>query len=156
GDARDDVTALRDTLDSLRTQLATVTTFATGWGGVTPAALLERLAAGEVLRTRLTALDGSLLDAAAFGRRPARLSTTLVTEGELTEAIGNLRLQLPDDQRAALLEQARTAAQRQSEQTTAALGDQLRDLIATRLAAAEAAAASSVTALAGQLRDSLR
>lgn len=164
GDAREDVTTLRRTLDTLRGDVTSVATFAEGFRGVEPAAVVAGLRQVEDLRTRLTTPTGALLDAAEVERRLTELRTTLVTEEELTEAISGVRVRVPDDLRATLLEQSRAAAREQSETSTGALAERLNGQIASRLAEVEtvatraaAAAAEQVgTALRTQLADSLR
>jgi len=155
-DARDDVTALRDSLDVLRTDLNTVSAFANGMADVSPAELREGLRRGEELRTRLTTSSGALLDAAEIERRLTVLANTVVTEDELTAQLSDLRLQVPDDLNATLTEHARTVAQQQADAVMTAQADELRADIATRLAAVEATAAQRAAEAAGRLGDSLR
>lgn len=162
-DAREDVTQVRETLDAVRDDLTSVLRFAAGLGSVTPVALLEGLSAVNDLRERLTTPSGALLDASEFERRLVELSTTLVTEEELAEALDDVRARIPEDVRASLLEAARAAALTQTQQVVDALGEQLTEQIAARLGevselATEAAreeAARIADALRGTLRDEL-
>lgn len=156
GDAREDVTTLRGSLDAIREDLASVSTFAVGFSNVTPAELLASMGAVQDLRSRLTTPTGALLDAAEYERRLTELSTTLVTEQELSEAISGVRTRLPDDVRAGVLEEARVAAQRQAEESTGTLAERLRAQIADRLGEVEATATRAATEAAGQFRDTLR
>jgi hypothetical protein len=156
GDAREDVTAVRRTLDVLRTDVTSVASFAEGFRGVEPAAVVQGLRQVEDLRTRLTTPTGALLDAAEVERRLTELRTTLVTEEELTEALGGVRVTLPDDLRTTLVEQSRAAAREQAEASTGALSERLAGQIANRLAEVEAVATRAATNAAEQIRTGLR
>ena len=155
-DAREDVTALRGSLDAIRGDLTTVSTFAEGFSNVTPAELLASMGAVEDLRSRLTTVTGALLDASEFERRLTELSTTLVTEQELSEAISGVRTRLPDDLRANILEEVRVAATHQAEESNTTLSERLQAQIAERLGEVEATATRAATEAAGQFRNSLR
>jgi len=147
----------------VRGDLTSVLRFAAGLGQVTPVALLAGLSAVEDLRARLTTPSGALLDAAEFERRLVELSTTLVTEEELADALDDVRARIPEDVRASLLEAARSAALTQTQQVVDALGEQLTEQITARLgevsdvatAAAREEAARVADALRGVLRDEL-
>ena len=155
-DGREDVTALRGSLDALREDLTSVSTFAEGFSNVTPAELLASMGAVEDLRSRLTTPTGALLDASEIERRLAELSTTLVTEQELSEAISGVRTRLPDDLRANIFEEVRVAAQHQAEASNSTLAERLQAQIAERLGEVEATATRAATEAAGQFRDTLR
>jgi hypothetical protein len=159
-DARVHVASLRDTLNSLRGELARVSAFAAGLEAagqpVDVGALLTRLGAVEELRTRLTTPSGELLDAAAIERRQAELETKLVTEDELTAAIAASRAEIPDDVRTGLLEDARVAARDEAAAATAAVGAALQEQIRVRLPDIEAAAVRAATVRADEVGAGLR
>jgi len=92
GDGRDDVLALRKTLDTIRTDVQTAVEvadkFKTG-GEIADFDRIDlRLKGLEILKERLTTPQGDLLDAMALEKRLTELSNTFVTEEELSEVIG--------------------------------------------------------------------
>lgn len=104
GDARDDVSDVRQTLGTLQGDLERVSAFARDLDDddgstVTVGALLERIGTLEGLRERLTSPDGTELNATSLELRLAELENTLVTEEELDEALSSRPPgSLPDDQ----------------------------------------------------------
>ena len=155
-DPRDDVGALRNSLDALGTNVAAVSAFAAGLGDVTPAALRDGLAQVNQLRQQLTTPTGALLDAAEFERRMTELRTTLVTEDELTTAIGNVRPRLPNNVRTDLLNEATAAAQRQAETSAGTLVEQLRGQLAGQIDDVRQSVQQAARDATGQFRDELQ
>ncbi len=155
-DPRDEISTLRNSLDAIGTNVAAVSTFAAGLGDVTPRALLDGLTKVDALQQRLTTATGALLDATEFERRMTELRTTLVTEDELTAAIGAKRAELPDTVRATLLEEARAAAQRQADDSAAIRTEQLRAQLNDRIGDVEQSVVLAARDAAGQFRDELR
>ncbi|HYQ68292.1 hypothetical protein [Actinophytocola sp.] len=156
GDARDDVTSVRETLDSLRGDLTSLLTFSAGLEGLTPADLLDHLQAIDELRARLTTPTGALLDAAEFERRLVELSTTLVTEEELSEALAGVRTQIPEDVYAQLLDAVRRIALEQTQEIVGPLTEQLDQRITSRLKGVQTAAVRAATEEAARVADGLR
>lgn len=132
-DPRDEISALRASLDAIGEGVSAVGTFVSGLGDVTPAALLRGLGRVGELEERLTMPTGALLDASEFERQLTELRTTLVTEDELTEAIRGRPTTLSDADRDALLEESKVVAQRQAEERATSLTDQLRDQLVNRI-----------------------
>jgi hypothetical protein len=100
GDARQDVFALRESLDGIRGDLDRVIEIGRllqiDGRTIDVRDLSRRVALLEELRQRLTGPDGTELDAAELERRLTELTTTLVTEDELDEALRTFRPELPD------------------------------------------------------------
>ncbi|SEL93718.1 hypothetical protein SAMN04489760_10158 [Syntrophus gentianae] len=92
GDGRDDVLALRRSLDTIRTDVQTAVEvaekFKTGGEIADFEKIHSRLRALEVLKERLTMPQGDLLDAVALEKRLTELSNTYVTKEELSEVLG--------------------------------------------------------------------
>jgi hypothetical protein len=104
-DSREDVLAVRESLDAVRERVKRAVELAEGLevGGEPPdlGKLEERLKGLEALQERLRFPSGELFDAAVLERRIAELATTLVTEEELDRALEDRRAQLdPADQQA--------------------------------------------------------
>lgn len=132
-DPRDEISSLRASLDAIGKGVAAVSTFASGLGDVTPAALLSGLTRVGELEQRLTMPTGALLDAAEFERQLTELRTTLVTEEELTAAIRDRPARLSDAARDALLEESKVVAQRQADERASTLTEQLRGQLVSRI-----------------------
>lgn len=98
-DARDDVLAVRESLNSIRGDLDRVIEIGRllqdGGQTIDVRDMSRRLASLESLRQRLTRPDGTELNAAELERRLTELVTTLVTEQELDEALRTHRPELP-------------------------------------------------------------
>jgi uncharacterized phage infection (PIP) family protein YhgE len=152
-DPRDEVTALRASLDAIATGVSAVSTFAAGLGDVTPAALLNGLDKVDKLQERLTTPTGELIDAAEFERQLTELRTTLVTEDELTEALKDRPGGLTDADRADLLAAAELAAQRQAEDRSTAITEGLRSQLTTRIDEVAQSAVQAARAATGDFRD---
>ncbi|OMB83814.1 hypothetical protein [Mycolicibacterium conceptionense] len=132
-DPRNEIAALRSSLDAISTNVSAVSAFATGLGDLTPAALLDGLSQIDQLRQRLTTPTGTLLDAAEFERRLTELQTTLVTEQELTDAIKSRPARLTAAVKAELLDETRVTAQRQAEDSARTLTEAMQTQLSTRI-----------------------
>ncbi len=158
GDARDDVSEVRDTLGTIQADLDRVSGFArdlvVDGQAVSVGELVGRISQLEGLRERLTSPDGTELNATSFALRLAALENTLVTEEELTDALaGHGSPTLPGDLRDQLLADARTAAREQAEATTQGLEDRLTGDIATRLDEVEQSATRAAADRAEELTE---
>lgn len=136
-DDRGDIADLRGTLRTLETEVAR----AVEVGGrlevdgepVDIAGLVRRVGEVEILRDRLTQPSGELLDASVFERRLLELEATLVTEGDLTDAIDDLRGRGGGDfDLGSVLDAARDASRETASATVGSLGTELRSELAGR------------------------
>ena len=154
-DPRGEVATLRASLDAIGTNVSAVSAFAAGLGDVTPAAILIGLGRVDDLSQRLTTPTGALLDAAEFERRLTELATTLVTEDELTQAISSRPARLTAAVKSELLEEAKTAAVRQAEDSATVLTEALRTSLTTRIDEVAQSAVAAAREAAGGFRDEL-
>ncbi|MBT2500894.1 hypothetical protein J7E25_17515 [Agromyces sp. ISL-38] len=155
-DPRNEVATLRASLDAIGTNLSAVSAFAAGLGDVTPSTLFAGLGKVDELEQRLTTPTGALLDAAEFERRLVELATTLVTEDELTAAITSRPARLTAGVKAELLEEAKTAAVRQAEDSATVLTEALRNQLTTRIDEVAQSAVAAAREAAGGFRDELK
>jgi hypothetical protein len=155
-DPRDEVAALRASLDAIGANVSAVSTFAAGLGDVTPADVLSGLRRIDQLQERLTTPTGTLLDAGEFERRLTELRTTLVTEDELTEAIKSRPARLTNEAKAQLLDEAKLAAVRQAEDSATTLNEALRNQLTTRIDEVAQSAVQAARQAAGDFRDELK
>jgi len=155
-DPRNEIAALRASLDVIGTNVSAVSAFAAGLGQLTPAAVLAGLAKVDQLQNRLTTATGTLLDAAEFERRLTELRTTLVTEEELTEALKNRPVQLSEAAKAQLLDESKVAAQRQAETSVTTLNETLRNQLNTRIDEVAKSAVQAARAAAAGFREELQ
>jgi hypothetical protein len=106
-DARADVLEVRDTLRNLQTEIGRAIEIGEGLvidGEPFDASrFAERVTNLEGLQERLTAPDGTMLDASALERRLAELTNTFVTRDEVGDIAGGA-VTLPDDLRVLLEE----------------------------------------------------
>lgn len=155
-DPRNEIAALRESLDGISANVSAVGAFAAGLGDLTPAAVRAGLEKVDQLRERLTTATGALLDAAEFERRLTELRTTLVTEEELSEALKKRPAQLTGAARAELLAEARSAAQRQAEDSATTITAALREQLASRFDEVTRSAAQAARAAAADFGDELK
>lgn len=157
-DDRGDIADLRSTLRTLQTEVGRAVQVGTqlevDGQPVDIPALVQRVSAVETLRDRLTQPSGELLDASALEVRLLELQTSLVTQGQLTEAIGEVR----EDATAggldmeAVLDAARLAGHESATAATEVLAHDLRAEVNSRLEGIEPV----VTAEVGRATESLR
>ncbi len=99
--AKEDVLALRETLRSLQTDVRVAVEVGSrlilNGQPVDIAVIDQRIRDVESLRERLRTPTGELLDATVVERRLAELTTTLVTEDELDEALNQRPGRVPED-----------------------------------------------------------
>ncbi|CRZ14807.1 hypothetical protein [Mycolicibacterium neworleansense] len=155
-DPRNEIAALRSSLDAIGATVSAVSSFATGLGDITPAALLDGLNQVDQLRQRLTTPTGSLLDAAEFERRLTELQTTLVTEQELTDAIKSRPARLTAAVKAELLEETRVTAQRQAEDSARTLTEAMQVQLGTRIDEVTQSAVQAARSAAADFRGELQ
>lgn len=155
-DPRDEVSALRASLDAIGANVSAVGAFAAGLGDVSPADVLSGLRRIDQLQERLTTPTGALLDVGEFERRLTELRTTLVTEEELTEAINSRPATLTDQVKAQLLDEAKVAAQRQAEDSATTLNEALRNQLSSRIDELGQSAVEAARQAAGDFRDELK
>lgn len=158
-DDRGDIADMRTTLHTLETEVARAVEVgalleANGQTIDIPG-LVNRVAAVEELRERLTQPNGELLDANSFEIRLQQLQTSFVTEDDLTEAIDSVRTDIDTGgfDLAAVLEEARGAGR---EVATAAVGTAVTDLqssISSRFADIEASIPAAVETATASVRD---
>lgn len=151
-DPRDEIATLRNSLDALGTNVATVSAFAAGLGQVSPAQLLAGLAKVDQLQQGLTTPTGALLDVAEFERQLTDLRATLVTQDQLTAAVGGIHVDLSDAVRNNLLEAAKAAAGRQAETSAGALNETLRAQLTSQIDAVAQSAVAAAKEATGQFR----
>jgi hypothetical protein len=100
-DRRDDVQALRQTLQSVERDVATAVSLGArltvDGQPVDMAAVLQRLRGVEQVRDRLTLPTGALLDAAAVETRLTELTNTLVTQQQLDEVLRGRTGDIPQE-----------------------------------------------------------
>jgi hypothetical protein len=155
-DPRNEIATLRASLDAIGTNVSAVSAFAAGLGDVTPAALLSGLGKVDDLEQRLTTPTGELLDAAEYERRLTELSTTLVTEDELTEAIKSRPARLTAAVKTELLEEAKIAAVRHAEDSATVITEGLRTQLTTRIEEVAQSAVTAAREAAGGFGDELK
>ena len=151
-DPRDEIATLRNSLDAIGTNVAAVSSFAAGLANVSPAQLLAGLAKVDQLQERLTTPTGALLDVAEFERQLTDLRATLVTEDELTAAIGGIHVDLSDSVRDNLLEASKAAAARQAETSAGALTEALRAQVTSQIQEVAQSAVAAAKEATGQFR----
>ena len=168
-ESREDIADLRTTLRTLETEVGRAVEVGAllevNGQTVDVPGLVERVAAVETLRDRLTRPDGELLDATTFEQRLAEVQGSLVTSDALTTALADLR----DDIGGGgfdlneVLDAARGAGRVAATESVNTLGTELRSSISTRFgeidATVEAAVSRSTTALvdtvAGRVRSDI-
>jgi hypothetical protein len=148
-DARDDVTALRRTLRTIEDDVKVAVEVGSGLtiGGqpVDMEAVGGRIAALEELRERLRTPSGALLDASALEVRLTELTTTLVTEAELDEALRSRPGVITDAQVAGLEEGLRASLGAQVDSSVRAGTDALRAEVDQRFAVIDGQIATRIT-----------
>jgi hypothetical protein len=155
-DPRNEISDLRASLDAIGSNVSTVSAFAAGLGDVSAAAVLDGLRKVDELQERLTTPTGTVLDAAEFERRLTDLSTTLVTEDELTEAIKSRPARLTDAAKAKLLDETKVAAQRQAEDSATTLNEALRNQLSARIDEVAQSAVQAAREATADFRDELK
>ena len=155
-DPRDAVGTLRASLDAIGANVSAVSAFAAGLGDLTPAALRDGLARVDQLQQRLTTPTGALLDVADIERRMAVLSSTLVTQDQLNSALRDFHVELPDNVRTELLDQAKAAAQQQAQASAGALIEQARAEFNGRIADLQGSLVQAARDAAAQFRDDVQ
>jgi hypothetical protein len=124
-DGRDDVLAVRKSLDTVRTRVERAVELAenleAGGEAVDLGALKERVGGLEELRQRLELPSGETLDGAAIERRLAELRNQVVDEDKLDAALAEHRAELDPAQENALEGRLLTALDEKFETDAAAL-----------------------------------
>ena len=155
----DDVGALRETLGSVQSDVRAALDIGrrltVDGQAFDAAALVERVGAVEALRDRLRLPDGELLDASALERRLTELTTTLVTETELDEALARRRVIVDPDVLAGVEERLRLTVAGDAEAAAQRATDRLQADLTTRLAGVDEQVQRAVSDAAGGLREEL-
>lgn len=163
-DGRDEVTTLRDSLTSMRSELAGALDvgrrLVVDGQPFDAAAVDARLKAVEALRTRLTRPDGAMLDAASLEERFTQFTNTVVTEEKLAAALANRRTALSDTDRASIGELVATDLRTTFSATVSASEDRVRAEMTDRLSDLDArvgrAVGDAIPALRGDILASAR
>ena len=142
-DAREDVATLRTTLRTLETDVRSAVDLSRWLQDETGQdidfnQLAGRLRETEALREALTTPAGNLLDAAEYERRLEELRASLVTEEELDEALGGIRVSVETDLRDVVLEETRAITRATLEQSLAGVRAELTSSIDQRLSGLDA------------------
>jgi hypothetical protein len=158
-DGRDDVAALRDTLRAVQGDLATALEvgrrLTVEGQPVDMADLVQRLRGVEELRERLRTPAGQLLDANLLEQRLTELTTSLVTEEELNQALEIRPGRIPPEDVAALRESLRAELGSGLEVSMTRVADTLRGEVTARLAEVDAQVSRAVSDALPGLRGSL-
>ncbi len=129
-DGREAVRELRTTLGSLQRDVATAVTvgqrLTVNGSPIDFNQVFERLARTDELRDRLTAPDGTLLDARTLENRLTDLTNTLVTQATLDDALARVRRELSPDELGAIEGNLRNQLLEQFDRSLSGLGDELR------------------------------
>lgn len=156
---RADIADLRTTLRTLQVEVGRAVEVGTrlehGGEPIDVPRVVERVAAVEALRDRLTQPDGQLLDASALEVRLLELQTSLVTQDDLTEAIDGVRDDIGTGglDLDSVLDAARLAGRESATSSVGVLGTELRSEVAARLNAMPNTVAAEVDRVAGSLRE---
>ncbi len=156
---RADISDLRSTLRTLQTEVGRAVEVGTRLENdgqpIDVAGLVERVAAVETLRDRLTQPNGELLDASALEVRLLELQTTLVTQADLTEAIDDVRSGVGNGglDLDAVLDVSRLASRETANLVVGNLATDLRGELNGRLATIEPTVAAEVDRATGALRE---
>ncbi len=141
-DGRDDVLALRRTLETIRRDVDTAIEIASHLrvdGQIVDiAALLARIKLLEELRTRLIRPSGELFDAAAFEMQLQELTNSLVTEEELTGALNDRLGNFTPGLLEGIEENLRTVLNNDADDKLKKLTEELHNEIARRLSEIDA------------------
>jgi len=156
-DGRDDVAALRASLDSVQSNVAAA--IAVGQRLTVDgkpadiAAIEQRLKGVEAFRDGLKTPSGQLLDAAGIDDLITARTNKLVTSDELTTAIDQRPLTVPDEQLAALGDRVGTSVKKDVTVTMGQIADGIRAETDQRLAGVDALVARSVSDAVPSLGD---
>lgn len=138
-DDRADIADLRSTLRTIEVDVARAVDVGArlelDGAAIDVVGLARRVGEVEQLRERLTQPSGELLDAMAFERRLLELETSLVTESDLTKALGDVR-SLPgggEFDLDSVLETARATSREVATEAVGSLGGDLRSELDERL-----------------------
>ncbi len=138
-DDRADIADLRSTLRTIEVDVARAVDVGArlelDGEAIDVAGLARRVGEVEQLRERLTQPSGELLDAMTFERRLLELETSLVTESDLTKALGDVR-SLPgggEFDLDSVLEAARATSREVATEALGSLGGDLRSEFDERL-----------------------
>ncbi|GAA2152640.1 hypothetical protein FHX52_0802 [Humibacillus xanthopallidus] len=157
-DDRGDIADLRGTLRTLRTEVGRAVEVGArlerDGEPIDVPGMVDRLVAVEVLRDRLTRPDGELLDASALEIRLGKLQSGLVTQDELTNAIDDVRHDLPTGgiETAPILDAARLAGRESAADAVDTLGSGLRSELSSRFANLGPVVATAVAEATQSLR----
>lgn len=158
-DGRADIADLRSTLRTLETEVGRAVDVGTRLENngqpIDIPALVERVAAFEAVRDRLTQPNGELLDASALEVRLLALQTSLVTQDELTEAIDDVRTGPAGGgfDLETVLDAARLASRETANASVEALGTDLRADLTRRLGEIPPVVSAEVERATSALRD---
>lgn len=157
-DDRGDIADLRGTLRTLQTEVGRAVEVGTllerDGQLIDVPGLVDRVAAVETLRDRLTFPDGTQFNAASFEIRLNDLRTTLVTQDDLTDAIGDVRGEIGTGglDLDAVFDQSRLAGREAALESVDTLGTSLRSELNARFADIAPAVSAAVTEATGTLR----
>ena len=163
-DARDDVTALRQTFQTLEVDVKRAIEFGQtvvrNGQIINVADLLTRVERVETLRDSLTNSAGNVFNANDLERRLVQLQNTLVTEDELDEALKTVRTQVEGGLRSSILEESREVARLATSEAMDPISneslDQLRERVDSLDSAISTRINNATSDLAAKLRSTLQ
>ncbi|MCA9482497.1 MAG: hypothetical protein KC553_02065 [Nitrospina sp.] len=163
-DARDDVTALRQTFQTLEVDVKRAIEFGQtvvrNGQIINVADLLTRVERVETLRDSLTNSAGNVFNANDLERRLVQLQNTLVTEDELDEALKTVRTQVEGGLRSSILEESREVARLATSEAMDPISneslDQLRERVDSLDAGIDTRINNATSDLAAKLRSTLQ
>lgn len=163
-DARDDVTALRQTFQTLEVDVKRAIEFGQtvvrNGQIINVADLLTRVESVETLRDSLTNSAGNVFNANDLERRLVQLQNTLVTEDELDEALKTVRVQVEGGLRSSILEESREVARLTTSEAMDPISneslDQLRERVDSLDAGIDTRINNATSDLAAKLRSTLQ
>jgi hypothetical protein len=154
---RDEVQALRATLDSIRRDVTTAVDVArrieVNGQQIDFNALEQRLRSVEELRTRLSMPTGELLDAARLEGRLAELTNTFVTEDELDVVLRQRPVDVPTNVLDGIRDSVTSAVRAELQGTVNTQVGDLRAEVDTRFAGIDATVARSVADATPSIRE---
>ena len=163
-DARDDVTALRQTFQTLEVDVKRAIEFGQtvvrNGQIINVADLLTRVERVETLRDSLTNSAGNVFNANDLERRLVQLQNTLVTEDELDEALKTVRTQVEGGLRSSILEESREVARLATSEAMDPISneslDQLRERVDSLDSGIDTRINNATSDLAAKLRSTLQ